>query len=149
MQSLFYQANFCAECGNPMTPRRWWQHRYLCDECAARLKRRGNAVVLMLLCGAATIGAFAWRGWSAHDSTAAKLPAASAFDAAAQLKPPRAETETRVLCGARTLRGTPCRHLVRPGERCAQHRGRPSLLDSAKTPAPAPTPILDAQPTAH
>jgi hypothetical protein len=35
----------------------------------------------------------------------------------------------RVMCGARTKKGRPCRHLVPPGERCAQHRGMASLLE--------------------
>lgn len=56
---------------------------------------------------------------------------ASALDATATRSPDfqtdEAEKEERVFCGAMTKRGTPCRRLVRPGERCAQHRlSRPS-----------------------
>src|ERR671936_317878 len=34
MKIVFYQANFCAECGNPMKPRFSLGPRYFCDECA-------------------------------------------------------------------------------------------------------------------
>jgi hypothetical protein len=44
-----------------------------------------------------------------------------------------AESAERVFCSARTRRGTPCRHRVLPGQRCAQHRGMPSMLDSANS----------------
>jgi hypothetical protein len=56
--------------------------------------------------------------------------AVSARDATVrQSLKPRTEIEERVLCGARTRKGTPCRRLVQPGQRCAQHRGMASLLE--------------------
>jgi hypothetical protein len=54
---------------------------------------------------------------SARDATALQTPG---------LKP---ETAARVQCGARTKKGTPCKHLASPGERCAQHRGMKSILE--------------------
>jgi hypothetical protein len=43
---------------------------------------------------------------------------------------PKTEVVERVMCGARTKKGTPCRRLVPPGQRCAQHRGMASLLEA-------------------
>jgi hypothetical protein len=40
------------------------------------------------------------------------------------------DTVERVMCGARTKKGKPCRRLVPPGKRCAQHRGMASLLET-------------------
>jgi hypothetical protein len=38
-------------------------------------------------------------------------------------------------CGAATKKGTPCsRRVKRPGERCWQHQGMPSILDENRTP---------------
>jgi hypothetical protein len=43
----------------------------------------------------------------------------------------------RVICGARTKKGTPCKHLVPPGQRCPQHRGMASMVDPASGLDPA------------
>jgi hypothetical protein len=55
-------------------------------------------------------------------------PAVSAHDATALPRPsPTAEAASAV-CGARTKKGRPCKRRVRPGLRCAQHQGQPSML---------------------
>jgi|SRR5215510_6164070 len=137
MRNIFYQANFCAECGNPLDPRERRLPRYFCDDCAARINRRGYLSPLSLLIALVIIfltfreGAPSARldqsqmfippaAVSAHDATAGKL---------LQLK---SKTEDRSVCGARTKKGTPCRRLVRTGQRCSQHRGMQSLLDQKR-----------------
>jgi hypothetical protein len=140
MRGWFYQANFCAECGNRRTRRRWWQHSYLCADCAARVGRRRYLVpTICALCG--LIVGLALN--SRRQETAleritlpglAASPVVSALDATAHLKPARLpEAEQYTICGARTKKGTPCRRRTRPGQRCAQHQGRLSML-----PEPAP-----------
>jgi hypothetical protein len=146
MKIIFYQANFCAECGNAMKPRFSLGPRYFCDECEAQMGRRNyfKAVTGLLLC--ATLAGFALNrtlqpgpnGQSPNSQSSAVAPtsAVSARDTQTtrnlELKPDPVE---RVLCGARTKKGTPCKRLVPLGQRCAQHRGMASLLE--KTPAKA------------
>ena len=59
MKIIFYQANFCAECGNAMKPRFSLGPRYFCDECEAHMGRRNyfKSVAGLLLC--ATLAVFA------------------------------------------------------------------------------------------
>lgn len=147
MKIIFYQANFCAECGNAMKPRFSLGPRYFCDECETQLGRRSyfKSVAGLLLC--ATLAVFALnrtlqpgpngQSPNGQSSAVASTSAVSALDTVTtqnlELKP---EIEDRVLCGARTRKGTPCKGLVPPGRRCAQHRGMASLLE--------PTPDKDA-----
>ena len=146
MKIIFYQANFCAECGNAMKPRFSLGPRYFCDECETHMGRRNyfKSVAGLLLC--ATLAAFALnmtlqpgpngQSPSSQSNAGASAPAVSARDTRTtrnlELKP---ETVGRVQCGARTKKGTPCKRLVSPGQRCAQHRGMASLLE--KTPGNA------------
>jgi hypothetical protein len=144
MPRIFYRANFCAECGNPLKPRPGWRPRYFCRDCAAGLSRRRyftplSAILILLLAWFALNDRPASVSTS-HSSDPANPvqspPIVSAHHASAeQVAPPPATprqtaVRERVQCGARTRRGTPCRHLTRPGERCAQHRGMPSMLES-------------------
>jgi hypothetical protein len=149
MRSPFYQANFCAECGNPLEPRPGrlgFKPRYFCDDCAARLKQRSFVTPLagVLLAASLAIFAFSYKqgGQSPGSDRGSKTPIqqlnsiapVSAQDSIVNTKAKSpSEAGSRVLCGARTRRGTPCRHLVQPGERCVQHRGMTSMLDSAKS----------------
>jgi hypothetical protein len=143
MKIIFYQANFCAECGNPMKPRFSLGPRYFCDECEAQMGRRNyyKSVAGLLLC--ATLAAFALNralspSPNVPSNAGASIPMVSARDTVTTPKPElKPEPVERVLCGARTKKGAPCRRLVLPGQRCAQHRGMASLLE--KTPGkPAP-----------
>ena len=148
MKIIFYQANFCAECGNAIKPRFSLGPRYFCDECAALMGRRNyfRTVAALLLC--ATLAAFALNIPQPQKSKGPKektpnsqaiasqsAPAVSALDTVTKrnndLAPAAVE---RVMCGARTKKGTPCKRLVPPGQRCAQHRGMPSLLEPKPTP---------------
>ena len=44
-------------------------------------------------------------------------------------------TEEVYYCGAATKKGAPCsRRVKRPGDRCWQHQGMPSILDEGRTP---------------
>jgi len=138
MRRLFYQANFCAECGNRFEKKRWWKHRYLCADCARQMgRRRYFAPVFFTICGLALGLAFSsGRRQTAIDRItllgAAASPAVSAQDATTKLKTNRhAEPEQYSICGARTKRGTPCKHRTPPGQRCAQHRGQPSMIAEA------------------
>jgi hypothetical protein len=144
MKIIFYQANFCAECGNAMKPRFSLGPRYFCDECDAQMGRRNyiKAVAGLLVC--ATLAVFAlnktlqpgtnMQSPNSQSNVATLTSAVSARDTlttrSLELKP---EPLERVLCGARTKKGTPCKRLVTPGQRCSQHRGMASLLE--KTPA--------------
>jgi hypothetical protein len=141
MKIIFYQANFCAECGNAMKPRFSLGPRYFCDECEAQMGRRNylKSVAGLLLC--ATLAVFALnrtlkpgpngQSLSNQSNAGASTPSVSASDTVTtrklELKP---EAEERVLCGARTKKGTPCKRLVLTGRRCAQHRGLASLLET-------------------
>ena len=148
MAGRFYQANFCAECGNALAAQRRWWPRYFCDECAARLERGRHTKLLGVLLVVVIISllAFTGRRTATPINPAATTPpvvSVSALDATARqslvLNAAKSEASPRVLCGARTRRGTPCRHRVPPGQRCAQHRGKPSMLKSA-----TPGAVLDA-----
>jgi hypothetical protein len=148
MKIIFYQANFCAECGNAMKPRFSLGPRYFCDECRSRTARRNyfKSVAGLLLC--ATLAVFAFNRTPPPNITSqAGVSAVSAFDTVTDRNPepkpvnPGVETRNsaspRVMCGARTKKGKPCRRLVTPGHRCAQHRGMASLLE-ARAPRAAP-----------
>src|SRR5262249_31968953 len=136
MKIIFYQANFCAECGNALKPRFSLGPRYFCAECEAHMGRRVYFKPLagLLLCG--TLAVFALNrtltpGPNAQPNAGASTPAVSARDTVTARNPePKPETVERVMCGARTKKGTPCRRLVPPGQRCAQHRGMASLLEA-------------------
>jgi hypothetical protein len=139
MQSFIYRANFCAECGNRLAAarrgrRRPWRVGCFCPECAARLRRRRYLPLLLALLGGVSLGLLLGPRRQAPaagvpPAPAARAAAVSAWDATAGLKPRRVDEPTAyALCGARTRKGTPCKHRVRPGQRCAQHLGKPSLL---------------------
>lgn len=121
MKRIFYHANFCAECGNPIEPRLRWRPVHFCEECEARLGRRlPIASLAAMLCGASLLAGALSRtpppaAPSARDAVLAPRTAPVS-------PPPTAIAEERVFCGARTKKGTPCKHRVPPGQRCAQHR---------------------------
>ena len=138
MRTWFYQANFCAECGNRRERRHWWQHSYFCADCAARRDKRRYWLPVVCVCGGLVLGLALSRRWNSaaldHQASPSSTPAVtvSALDTAVTLKPaPAVKTESYTICGARTKRGTPCQHRVPPGQRCAQHQGRPSIVPAA------------------
>jgi hypothetical protein len=137
MPNLFYQANFCAECGNLLEPRQNWLPRYFCDDCAARRRRRGYVTPISLLACLLVIAyVFNEKDPSPpldRTNMIAAPAAVSARDATPKQKLlPQPEAQERVLCGARTKKGRPCRRMVLPGQRCAQHRGMPSMLSRSE-----------------
>ncbi|HEV2666475.1 MAG TPA: hypothetical protein VG324_16270 [Blastocatellia bacterium] len=126
-----------------MKPRFSLGPRYFCDECEAQMGRRNyfKSVAGLLLC--ATLAVFAlnrtltpgpnWQSPNGRPNASASAPAVSARDTLTTRNPePKPEAVERVMCGARTKKGTPCRHLVPLGQRCAQHRGMASLLETKK-----------------
>jgi len=132
MFNIFYQANFCAECGNALESRRGWRPCYFCDYCAAQMRRRRAMTPLLLLTGLLVVSfLLVEREHSpAQPGQISASPAVSAKDASPKQNPsPQAPIQERVFCGARTKKGTPCRHLVHPGQRCAQHHGMPSMIE--------------------
>jgi hypothetical protein len=141
MPVIFYQSNFCPECGNKTDARRWWQHRYFCEHCAAKLGRKWDWLPLAFAVGGLAIGLLFNTGRretvrevvvqsAAAPSNQAALPLVSAQDATAQRKPVEPKPPTvSYQCGARTLKGTACKHRVAvQGQRCFQHQGRRSIL---------------------
>ncbi len=135
----FYRANFCAECGNRVEPHpsgalSYFWPRYFCTDCAVRLKRHRLITPLTSLLLIASLGLFAFsykRGNTPPHQAVSPLSGVPVSAQDSVVNPSsklRVENKSRVLCGARTRRGTPCRHLVQPGQRCAQHQGLPSML---------------------
>lgn len=133
MLNLFYQGNFCSECGNRLeAPRFKFRPRHFCEACATRLRQQSyiTPLAIFLLFGSLAVFAFSYKR---QDGQVQRLnappPAISAQDSIVNKPVERQiQNQQRVFCGARTKKGTPCRHLVQPGQRCAQHRGKPSLL---------------------
>ena len=143
MKIIFYQANFCAECGNAMKPRFSLGPRYFCDECEAphgppELFQIGRRAVALRDPGGLRVEqdvhvrserAGAERATEPRRFDSGGVGARYCDGAGPEPKP---EAVGRVTCGARTKKGTPCRHLVLPGQRCAQHLGMASLLETKK-----------------
>lgn len=144
MPVLFYQSNFCPECGNrheqDQSKRRWLQHRYFCQPCAARLGHRWDWVPIAIAIGGLTLSALLYFGrrpvivpqaamLPTSHTTAMNLAPVSARDATAQLKPAVSmQSAATYRCGARTQKGSPCKHLVAAeGQRCFQHQGSPAM----------------------
>lgn len=140
MPIIFYQSNFCPECGNQNEQRRWWQHRYFCGHCAEKLGRKWDWLPLAFAVvglGLGTLFNYGRRetirevvvNQSAPVVAQANLSGmVSALDATTQLKPAAYIPKGNFLCGARTKKGTPCKHRVDvAGMRCFQHEGKRSL----------------------
>jgi hypothetical protein len=140
MKRILYQSRFCAECGISLSPRSWWQHRYLCAHCVPRLSQRKlfwttlSAGTLLLLALRLTPrhSELTSASSNVHANQMTATAPVSAYDAAvtplASLEPPVSPVTT-FQCGARTKKGTPCKHRVaQAGQRCAQHQGRASIL---------------------
>ena len=151
MKIIFYQANFCAECGNPIKPRFSWGPRYFCEECEAQMGSQSyfKPAAGLLLC--ATLAVFALNrsdnpNTSGQMNAGATTSLVSARDTvASRNRDSESEAIEPVLCGARTKKGTPCKRLVSPGRRCAQHRGMVSLLEMPASKA-ASTKVEKARP---
>ena len=138
MFSLLPRSSFCAECGIERcdpdhTWRRLWtvisHHRFLCPDCSTRLRVGRRRIVFATI--ASVVGVFAVKYLRKNP---AHGPSVSSWDATALpiRERTRVERPIREQCGARTKKGTPCRRLAPPGERCAQHRGQESILPKAK-----------------
>jgi hypothetical protein len=142
MKIYFYQANFCSECGNEMKPRSSWGPRYFCDDCARQIGRGGYVKPLLALLFATTLVVSALHRTDppksspplplAPTETAVSAPV-SAMDATAVQAPEfkAAPATANTLCGARTKKGTPCKHRAAPGQRCSQHQGMKSMTDES------------------
>lgn len=141
MPVIFYQSNFCPECGNRRAAepgkRRWLQQRYFCPTCATQLGHRWDWVPIAIAIGGLAFGTLVGRRPAVVPPVAAPLasPVAAALglapvsvpDATAQLKP-AAPVAGAYRCGARTKKGTACKHLVAvEGQRCFQHQGRAAM----------------------
>ncbi|MFZ4984018.1 MAG: hypothetical protein ACOYLF_01030 [Blastocatellia bacterium] len=139
---LFFQGRFCARCGNEIDGRSWWRTRYLCDRCEPLPGRRAILVAIVLCVAAGFVLARKYpppairppRAVSALDATPRPCPEFDFED----------KDEERVLCGAITRRGTPCRRLVRPGELCSQHQRQSPTWPgrTGKSPAPNTLPVI-------
>ncbi|NOT62946.1 MAG: hypothetical protein HOP19_22275 [Acidobacteria bacterium] len=141
MRRFIYQGNFCAECGNALVPQRrqhFWTARYLCDECEVQLRRADRLPARgwpWLLIGSVAGLFYLFNHPTATTSPAPMPPAVqTAVAAPLPMTPPPVVAEAEpAFCGARTKRGTPCRRMVKSrDERCAQHRGKPSIANPLK-----------------
>lgn len=137
MPVIFYQSNFCPECGTRRAAepgkRRWLQHRYFCSHCAAQLGHRWDWVPIAIAVGGLAFAAFVGRRPVVMPQaplplvSPAAMGLAPALDTGVQLKPAPPVT-TMYRCGARTRKGTACKHLVPvEGQRCFQHQGMPAM----------------------
>lgn len=137
MPIIFYQSNFCPECGNQNEPRRWWQHRYFCEHCAEKLGSKFDWLPFAFAIAGLAIGIFFNYGRretirevvvnqpAPAVAQANLMGVVSAVDATAQLKPAPYTSAGNFLCGARTQKGTACKHKVAAaGMRCFQHEGK-------------------------
>lgn len=155
MPNLIYQANFCAECGVSCQPRRTWWPRYFCDDCSVRLRRQSlfNPLGSVIVIFCSLVAVWAWRSTAPASAPDEWRPSAKETQiykpVRSQEEPASAPVSVKVFCGARTRRGTPCRHLVSPGQRCAQHRGQPSIVSETAPPrasSPTEPPISSSKP---
>jgi len=122
MKYIFFQANFCARCGNDLTTRSWWRPRVFCTECEQALRRYRTLKIVLFAFGIIMI-LFLIRNTRPTSLGIPQLAPVSALDATPQKNPAyQFEEEEKSFCGALTRTGTPCRRLVKPGERCRQHR---------------------------
>lgn len=127
MLSLFYRANFCAECGNEQEIRKtWWSHPYLCRDCARRIGAYKRMLPVLAVFVILLVAAIGRRSSSGSEVSAVNTIVNRATDSD---RPPDIPKPAKVQCGARTRKGTPCKHLASPGERCAQHKGQPSMVE--------------------
>lgn len=135
---LFYRSNFCAECGNRRAQSGDRRPGCFCAHCSRRARWR-RWWPLSLICAGLLTG-ISLGAWWQHQTqplpvtlNSMPAPVVSAQDATASLRPAPPTSarppEAVILCGARTRKGTPCKHRVaQAGQRCAQHQGRASLL---------------------
>lgn len=136
MKLYFYQANFCAECGNEMKPRAGWGPRYFCDECSLQMGRTHPVKWLLAVVLGSTLLVSALHRSDrvppvARNASVSAIDATARREAADAVAAAPAAAPERTTCGARTKKGTPCKHITPPGERCAQHRGMASMLEPA------------------
>ena len=137
MPIIFYQSNFCPECGNLKEQHLRWRHRYFCEHCAEKLGRRWDWLPIAFAVAGLAIGTlFNYGRREIIREVAVNQPApamaqsnlsgmVSAVDATAQLKPAPYLSAGNFFCGARTQKGTACKHRVAvAGMHCFQHEGK-------------------------
>lgn len=139
MPVIFYQSNFCPECGNRREAepgkRRWLQHRYFCPACAAQLGHRWDWLPIAIAISGLALGTLVGRRPAVAPQVAA--PLVSPATAGMALSPVAAsEAQLKAapsplasyFCGARTQKGRPCKHRVATeGQRCFQHQGMAAM----------------------
>ena len=150
----------CGAQMNPRSWRAWLRSS-LCEACARRLGRsfaRPLAVIAILAIAAFALGRYlrpapppliiqraansplsdlpislSEPAKSGSRSSQSEIPPASDDRAARQIAKNGSADDVVYLCGARTQKGTPCHRRVHfAGERCYQHKGKPSLLPLSK-----------------
>jgi hypothetical protein len=146
-------ANFCVECGEPLS-RKGWRARLggqLCGDCRQKLGSltgfRPIVVVIVVAVAAFTIGKHLQPApppliiQRAANSPLSDAPVNFNSQAAKETRvanPDANSTNAPVddavyICGARTKKGTPCHRRVHAaGERCFQHKGMTAMLPLEK-----------------
>jgi len=127
MRTFFYQGRFCAECGVSLEGRRVWRSRYFCDHCDQTLGHRFDRRRRLILAIFLLIFFLPGTRQSGIDRPSPR----TASTPSPVIEEPEPSPDL-TWCGARTRKGTPCRRRVQPGERCHQHLGRPSILETSE-----------------
>lgn len=139
-----YKPNFCAECGTRLLRLRWhvWTSRKFCNDCGRTFRKQRLVTALL------TIAFLVAGGFVIGRSGRAPAPpltvirrADSPLTAPEDAKSPSARThvvaapsveEEIYICGAETLKGTPCSRRVHGPVRCWQHKGKRAMLPQEK-----------------
>jgi hypothetical protein len=147
-----YRPNFCAECGERLTRRGWRAliNARFCGDCGRRRGGSGYAKPLAMI-SIVAVSAFAVGRYlrppppplliqRAANSPLADMPVnlndsarsadrRNSTNQSAETLNQLSADDKAYICGARTMKGTPCRRRVRvAGERCFQHKGMAAMV---------------------
>jgi hypothetical protein len=129
---LFYQPNFCCDCGERISLRKGlgaiFTSRQFCSKCIGRfswLNRKRIPISFKLICAGFFLGIILARG-QAFERTSSTIPPRPPAGLPEQINRSSSSSGGSVekirLCGARTRNGRACRRKVKTEGYCWQHR---------------------------
>jgi hypothetical protein len=140
-------SNFCRNCGARLARKGWrlWMRGALCNDCATRpgVSTRNQTILGIALIAVAAFVFGRYQRPSPPPLIIQRAANSPLSDAPLDLNsiarrgagtsnpngPQSSDDETVYICGARTMKGTPCRRRVHvAGERCYQHKGRTAMV---------------------